>query len=180
MKLPRAGFILVVSAVIISGVFFSLYVKSRIGEMRRLSASIKDVQKRGTEVGTPAEVMDINRLKKLFPPDSSTARFVEDIYKIAGRYDIKNLIIEQKPTEYVELSMGKTLKAVPVTEQKPRVLYSYPLMLTFNAGYRDMGEFIREVQNSERLVSVNSLNVKKGKQGLDIYMLINIYSKEDR
>ncbi len=86
------------------------------------------------------------------------------MYKIAGRYNIKNLIIEQKPTEYVELSTGRVLKAIPKTEQKPNVLYSYPIVVIFNAGYRDIAEFIREVQNSERFVSVNTLSVKKAKR----------------
>lgn len=43
-----------------------------------------------------------------------------------------------------------------------------------------MAEFVREVQNSERFASVNTLNVKKAKRGLIVDMLINIYSMEGR
>jgi Tfp pilus assembly protein PilO len=166
--------------VIISGIFFSIYVKSRIGEIKRLRASIEELQRGKTDIVTSAEGKDIEILKGLFPSDSNTAGFIEDIYRIAGRYNIKNLIIEQKSTEYVELSTGKVLKVIPKTEQKPNVLYSYPILIIFNTGYRDMAEFIREVQNSERFTSVNTLNVKKAKRGLIVDMLINIYSMEGR
>ena len=43
-----------------------------------------------------------------------------------------------------------------------------------------MAEFIREIQDSQRLVSIKNLKVTKGKDLLSADLVLNIYSMEDK
>ena len=71
---------------------------------------------------------------------------------------------------------------MPITGQKPKVMYSYPITINFNSGYRDLAEFIREIQNHERLVTLKSIRAKpeKEKDYLAVEIVADLYSMEEK
>jgi Tfp pilus assembly protein PilO len=120
----------------------------------------------------------VDNLKKLFPKTSNVTEFVEDVSRISKRRALRNLVFEQRSTEFIGAVSGRSLKAVPSSPQS--VIYVYPFRMSFNAGYRDTAEFLREIENQERLVTIGSLVVKRDKDGLAVDMGVNVYSTEER
>ncbi|OGW51482.1 MAG: hypothetical protein A2Y81_12905 [Nitrospirae bacterium RBG_13_43_8] len=182
MKKQKTAFVLIVTLLIISGLLFSFYVKSKISTLRSLRASVSSMQVSYSDKDLANERYpeELKNLKKLFPEISSITEFIENAYQISKRYSIKNITFDLKGSEFIDLSSGKILKALPASGQKPKVMYSYPVTINFNSGYRDMAEFIREIQNQERLITIKSIKVKpeKEKDYLSVEMVVNIYSTE--
>lgn len=179
MKKSRIVFILAATVIVISGMLFSFYVKSKISSLKSLRASTEELQK-NNQAAIEKDTGGIKNLKELFPQSDNITGFIENAYRISKMRDIKNLTFEQKSREFVDLGSGKILKAMPVSGQKPKVIYSYPIKISFNSGYRDMAEFIREIQNQDRLVTIESLIVKRDKGYLSAEVVVNIYSTEER
>ncbi len=179
MKKPKIAFIIVMTAVIVSGLLFSLYVKSKFSSIRSLRASIEELQKNNREA-VEKDTGGIKNLKELFPEAANITAFIENAYRISKLCGIKNLTFEQKSREFIDLRSGKILKAMPVSGQKPRVIYSYPIKISFNSGYRNMAEFIREIRNQDRLAAIESLTAKRDIEYLTVDMVVNIYSTEER
>ena len=179
MKKPKIAFIIVLTAVIVSGLLFSFYVKSKISSIKSLKASIEELQK-DNQASIEKDTGGIKNLKELFPQYGNITGFIENVYRISKLRGIKNLTFEQKSREFIDLGSGKILKAMPVSGQKPQVIYSYPIKLSFNSNYRNMAEFIREIQNQDRLATIESLMVKSDIEYLIVDMVVNIYSTEER
>ncbi len=179
MKKPKIAFIIVMTAVIVSGLLFSLYVKSKFSSIRSLRASIEELQK-DNRASIEGDTGGIENLKELFPQSGNITGFIENVYRISKLRGIKNLTFEQKNREFIDLSSGKILKAMPVSGRKPRVIYSYPIKISFNSGYRNMAEFIREIRNQDRLATIESLTAKRDIEYLTVEMVVNIYSTEER
>ncbi|MEW6110103.1 MAG: type 4a pilus biogenesis protein PilO [Nitrospirota bacterium] len=179
MKKNRWTFILMVTAVVISGISFSLYVKSKISAINTLRTSVTMASKKIADA-TEGKTAQLETLRLLFPETGDTTEFIESMYRISKRRNIVNLKFEQKSREYIEAATGRPLRALPATGQKTGLIYSYPVKISFNSGYRDMAEFIREMQNQERLVTIESLNVKRDKDFLAAEMIVNIYSAGER
>jgi Tfp pilus assembly protein PilO len=182
MKKQKTTFILVVTGLVVSGLLFSLYVKSKISLLNSLRSSISFIQVSYLDNKLTNEKYSegLKNLKQLFPETSNITEFIENVYNISKKYSIKNIVFDLKNREFVELSSGKILKALPISGQKPKVMYSYPVTINFNSGYRDMAEFVREIQNQERLVTIKSIKAKpeKEKEYLTVEMVVNIYSVE--
>lgn len=179
MKKPKIAFIIVLTAVIVSGLLFSLYVKSKFSSIKSLKASIEELQKK-TRIAVEEDTGVIKNLRELFPEAGNITGFIENAYRISKLHGIKNLTFELKSRELIDLDSGKILKAMPVSGQKPRVIYSYPVKISFNSNYRNMAEFIREIQNQDRLATIESLMVKRDIEYLTVEMVVNIYSTEER
>ena len=176
MKKQKIVFIALITAVAVSGLLFSLYCKSKIASMKSLRTSIEAIQ--GSALRVEKESEDKETLIKLFPEKASLMVFIEDIYGLSKQRGIKNLFFEQKSQEFIDLSSGRVLKALPLTGIQPKVLSSFPVKITFHSGYRNMAEFVREIQNQERLVTVKNLRAKHDKGFLAVEMVVDIYSSE--
>ena len=179
MKKPKIAFILVITVVVVSGLLFSLYVKTKLSSIKKIKASIEELQKI-SRVAIEEDTGGIKNLKELFPEAGNVTGFIENAYRISKLRGIKNLTFEQKSREFIDLGSGKILKAMPVSGQKPGVIYSYPVKISFNSNYRNMAEFIRELQNQARLATIESLMVKRDNEYLSVDMVVNIYSTEGR
>jgi Tfp pilus assembly protein PilO len=178
MNRPKILFLLIMTAVIVSGLLFSLYLKSKISSMRNLRASIEDFQKK-TQEDLEKKPAGMHNLKELFPAAGNTAGFIENAYRIAKQRGIQDMIFEQKRTEFLDSASGRTFKALPVSGQKPKVISVYPVRISFHSGYRNMAEFIREVQDQPRMVTIESLAVKRDTGYLSVDMVMNIYATGD-
>lgn len=179
MKRQKITFILLLTAVVVSGALFSFYAKSRIASINSLRSSIKSFD-RVRDVSDVKDTGEIRNLKELFPEKANIAGFIENIYPVSKKYSVKNLTFEQKGREFIELNSGKVLKDLPATGQKTKLLYSYPVKVNFNSDYRNMAEFVRVIQNQERLVTIDSLTVKRDKETLAVEMAVHIYSTEEK
>ena len=184
MKKQKITFLIVVTVLIASGLLFSFYVKSKISTLNSLRVSISTMQlsfldKKLTKEKSSEET---EQLKQLFPETGDITEFIEHAYKISRRYSIKNITFDLKGSEFIDLSSGKVLRAMPITGQKPKVMYSYPITINFNSGYRDLAEFIREIQNHERLVTLKSIRAKpeKEKDCLAVEIVADLYSMEEK
>jgi len=179
MKKMKVAFILLVTAVIVSGLLFSLYVNSKISSIKRLQSSIAELQENSL-INVKEETGAIKNLKVLFPDEGNNTESVEKAYRIAKSHGIKNLVFEQRSRELIELSSGKILKTMPASGKKQKVIYVYPIKISFNSGYRNMAEFIREIQNQDRMVTVENLTAKRDTEHLSVEMVVSIYSTEER
>lgn len=180
MKSQKAIFMLTVTLIIVSGLLFSVYVKSKISSIKGLRASISEFDKPGALVTEQDTAVKPKNLKIMFPESGGIVEFIENAYRISKRRGIYNFTFEQKNRELIELSSGRVLKTMPAAEQKLNVMYAYPIKISFNSSYRNMAEFTREMQNQERLVTVENLTVKREKELLSTHMVVNIYSTGDR
>jgi Tfp pilus assembly protein PilO len=178
MKKSRIIFISVMTALVISGIFFSVYFKNKIKNIKNLRASIENLY----AAGMPAEEApkESTGLNQLFPPKGGTTEFIENIFILSKKYFIKDMHIEYKSHEAIESGTGKQMSSGHESGQKKNVIYAHPIRINFNSGYRNMAEFIREIQNRERLVSVKSLKATKGKYLLSVELVLNIYSMEEK
>lgn len=180
MKKQKVISLLVVTGVILSGLVFSFYVRSKISSMHALRSSIENVSKTDSEVssGKDKNVRRIDTLKRLFPQKGNTAAFIEDVYRIGKQRALKNLTFEQKSTQFIEPGSGGISKTSHAPSQK--VIYAYPFRIAFNAGYRNTAEFIREIQDLERFATMESISVKRDKESLAVEMVVTVYSTEER
>jgi Tfp pilus assembly protein PilO len=179
MKKMKGAFILLIAAVIVSGLLFSLYVMSERSSIKKMRSSIEELQK-GSQMTVKEDTEVTGTLRELFPPEGAVTEYIEKAYLIAKAHDIKNLILEQRGREFIELGSGKTLKAMPASAHKPKVIYVYPVKISFHSGYRNMAEFIRELQDQPRMVTIENLTAKRDAGYLSAEMVLDIYSSEDR
>jgi Tfp pilus assembly protein PilO len=179
MKRPKILFLLILAAVILSGIIFFFYAKSAFSSIKNLRASIAEFQKKSQEELNKNTGV-IQNPEELFPEKGNISEFIENAYRTSKQRGVRNLSFEQKTTEFIDLSSGKVLKSIPVSEKKPRVIYVYPVKFSFDSGFRNMAEFIREIQNQKRLVTIQSLTVKRDIDHLSTDMVIAVYSMEER
>lgn len=180
MKKRKISYIIMVAAVVVSGIAFSFFVAAKVSSINALRSSIEKLYGSDGEIiaGRDKESVKVDNLKKLFPKASNVTEFVEDVSRISKKRALRNLVFEQRSTEFIGAVSGRSLKAVPPSPQT--VIYVYPFKMSFNAGYRDMAEFLREIENQERLATIESLAVKRDKDALAVDVGVNVYSTEGR
>lgn len=170
MKNRKKTFYIILAAVLITGLIFSLYAFSKIRSIHKLRAAI---EKSGTErlLAIEKESKSSTGVKKSIPQKMWTTEFVEIVYSASQKYGIRDLTFEQKS---VDGSRRQTQGNSRLT------LQSYPVKMTFHAGYREMAEFIQELQGLERLVTIDSLKVKREKSYLSVEITANTYAMEGK
>jgi len=144
-----------------------------------VQASIEELQK-STRVTPEGDPETMRSLRELFPPEGAVTEYIEKAYWIAKSHAIKNLVFEQRNREFIESGSGKAIKALAASSRKPGVISVYPVKISFTSGYRNMAEFVRELQNQPRMVTIENLTAKSGGGHLSVEMVLNIYSAEDR
>lgn len=157
MKSQNRAFSIILAAVIISGTFFSLYAFSKIKSIHELRAAVK---KSGAERDLAIKMASESSTESgkstpwgaVVPQKMWTAEFIETAYTASRKYGIKDLTFEQKSADSSR-RQDRSRISTPVK--------SYPVRITFHAGYRQMADFIDELQRFERLVTIESLRVKR-------------------
>ncbi|MBM4147358.1 MAG: hypothetical protein FJ240_13975, partial [Nitrospira sp.] len=160
MNRQKILFPVILAAVILSGIIFFFYAKSAFSSIKNIRVSIEEFQKKSRE-DLKKNTSGIQNPKELFPEEGNITEFIENAYSTSKQRGIRNLSFEQKTTEFIDLTSGKVLKALPVSGKKPGVIYVYPVKFSFDSGFRNMAEFLREIQNQKRLVTIQSLTVKR-------------------
>lgn len=178
MKKLSHAFITVIALIAVSGILFAFYVRSKLNTIRALNAGIAQLDVSSEFTASGGE-KDIDFLKGLFPRSGSTAEFIESAYVISSRYDIDDIEFNYKDRAFVSLDTGKILKALPTSGITPRIIYRDSVKINFTSDYRSIAEFIRELQNLNRLVKIEGLEVQNRKTSLAVEMVVNIYSAEE-
>jgi Tfp pilus assembly protein PilO len=175
MKSSKRVFILIVTAVIIMGTLFSIHVKFSMSRFDALRRSIHEMYvAKKAEVGV--DTVSPENISRLFPETAGVSGFIEHMYGIAVRYGLQDIIFQHSHVEYLEYGSGRALKALPSSGERPDVLFSYPVIIRFRSDYRGLAEFIREVQNLERLATIETLETRRERDGLSTEMVVSIYS----
>lgn len=169
MKKEKKIFYSILAAVIITGLIFSLYAFTTVRSIRALRTAIEKTavertRALGKESGSGSEV------KKSIPQKMWTTEFIEMAYTASRKYGIKEMTFEQKAPD--------SIRRQPQGNKQPSV-QAYPVRMTFNSGYREMAEFIQQLQGLERLVTIDSLKVKREKDSLAIDLTASTYAMEE-
>ncbi len=169
--------LIVISAVIITGILFSLYVKGKISSINSLRADLSTLSV-DTTIQAAANPYAFENLKQLVPQKSNTPAFIEYAYRIAQKYAVEDISFEQKTREHIEPLTGQAMPARSPAQKEAKGIYSYPIKIRFESSYRNAAEFLRELQNAERLVQVRQLTMNRNKDSLHIDMQVIIFSTE--
>jgi len=170
MKSRKKAFYIILAVVIITGLLFSLYTYSKVRSIRALRA---DIEKIGAD-RAEAVRKDANNSTQTgitVPPKMWTTEFIETAYAASQKHGIRDLTFEQKLSDS---SRRQTQGASRPT------LKAYPVKMTFHAGYREMADFIQELQGLERLVTIDSLMVKREKSFLAVELTASTYAMEGK
>ncbi len=170
MNKQKKAFYILLAVIIVTGLLFSLIAVSKIRSIQELRAAIK---KSGTERALAIE-KDSDRspdTKKSIPRKMWTTEFIETAYNVSRKHGIKDLTFEQKSTD--------NSRKQPRGNGQPS-LQAYPVRLTFHSQYREMANFIQELQGFEKLVTIDSLKVKREKSSLVVELMASTYSMEEK
>lgn len=170
MKNEKKAFYIILAVVIVTGLIFSLYAFSKIKAIRELRATIeKNSAERARVIAKDSDSSTDVRKPTLIPQKMWTTEFIETVYNTSRRHGIRDLTFEQKSADSSRRqTQGNSLLS----------FQSYPVKMTFHAGYREMAEFIRELQGLEKLVTIDNLKVKHEKNILAIEMTASTYAME--
>lgn len=170
MKNQTKPFFVVLAIVVVTGLIFSLYAYSKIRSIRELRTTIDKI---GTERARAVwkDADGGSDTQKSIPQKMWTTEFIETAYTVSQKYRITDMTFEQK-------SLDSARKQTPANIRL--TLQSYPVKITFHAGYREMAEFIRELQDLERLVTVDNLKVKSEKSYLAVEITLSTYAMEGK
>ncbi|MBI5632908.1 MAG: type 4a pilus biogenesis protein PilO [Nitrospirae bacterium] len=168
MKNQGKAFYIILAVVIVTGLIFSLYAFSKIKAIRELRAAIK---KSGAEheLAIAKNSDSSTDIMKFIPQRMWTTEFIETAYTVSRKYGIRDLLFEQKSADNTR---RQTHGNSPVS------LRSYPVRMTFHAGYREMADFIQELQGFEKLVTIESLMIRREKSSLAVEMTASTYAME--
>lgn len=140
--------------------FFKLLVGPAFVKIGSLSQEIKETKQkvRTTQQGLAnmtrmkleiarlrqkAEVMEVR-----FPSEAELPNLLEHLSTVAKKSNVK--IIEISPS-----------RSVAVASQVPHARYrELPIVILARSGYHELGTFINQLENSERLFSVKDISVK--------------------
>jgi Tfp pilus assembly protein PilO len=179
MKKMKGAFLVLIASVIVSAFLFAAYVKAELSSLNKLQSSIEELQK-SPQVTPEADPETVRSLRELFPAEGAVTEYIEKAYWIAKSHAIRNLVFEQKSRELIDAGSGKAMKTLPAAAQKQAVISVYPVKISFTSGYRNMAEFVRELQNQPRMVTIENLSAKRDTDHLSVEMVLNIYSAEER
>ncbi len=86
-------------------------------------------------------------LEHNFPSEAELPNLLEHLSDVAEKADVK----------IVEISPGKSS---PAMRKAPGAYQELPIVIMAKSGYHELGSFINQLENSERLFSVSGLSIK--------------------
>lgn len=121
----------------------------------------------------PPTVSEPENLGRMFPPRAELPLFVDGLYEYARKSGIRNLEVQTLASkEKIQRTGGRK------EEKKTRLLRAYQLRIQMEGTYRNIAEYIRLMQNSERFTRILELEIEPGKDLLKAAMMLEIYSIE--
>ncbi len=169
MKRQKSVFYIILAVVLITGMSFSIYTISTIRSIRGLRAALEQ------KAAERAHAVEIDAgegiaVSRYIPQKSWTTEFIETAYSASRKYGIRDLTFVQK-------SVDSPRRQTQAGGRLP--FNSYPVRMSFHSGYREMAEFIADLQGSQRLITIDSLKVSRDKDALVIEMTAGTYAMEE-
>ncbi|MBI5075677.1 MAG: type 4a pilus biogenesis protein PilO [Nitrospirae bacterium] len=176
MNSRKKAFYTILAVVISTGLIFSLYAVSKIRSIHELRAAVEKTATERLQAIRKDSDSSTDAGKSapkgaIVPPKMWTTEFIETAYNASQKYGIRNLTFEQK-------SSDSSRRQTPGNSRLS--LQAYPVKMTFHAGYREMAEFLRELQDLDRLVTIDNLRVKSEKSYLAAEVTISTYAMEGK
>ncbi len=109
------------------------------------------------------------------PPDEDLPKLVESLTLLAGRSRVENLLISTSArVALTKEAIGETPLAKAQADLGIDLGY-YPIQITFQSGYRDLARFLEGVQQLPSLVTVASMEVRRGVPHLGVRMVLRAH-----
>ncbi|TMQ66010.1 MAG: hypothetical protein E6K79_03895 [Candidatus Eisenbacteria bacterium] len=162
---PLIGHGLIVVALLGSiGVARAVYVEPRLRELKalesdriRIATQLTDLQRGIQEMETwarehPGEDFLTFRSRHALPAGEMVSSFLRSLAEIAKRHNVRTELIQPAGTPLDEVVADAS--GIPVTYRKAE------LRFRLWASYRDLGEYLKEIESMDQLVVVRSVGVQ--------------------
>jgi Tfp pilus assembly protein PilO len=150
----QSKLIILASYLIILAIALPLYRLKRNAAIKRLRSEISATTSESIKIKNTD--MEVDKLRKLFSADAHTASFIEDLYTAAQQ---SKLMSHEASTE------NATSRPAARSSAQSDELNHYRFKVNLEGSYRSIAEYIRRVQNIERLKRVTEIKLTPGKQG---------------
>lgn len=143
-------------------VFLKYFLGPAVGKARTLGTEASQIRRNLTATRTalgklPQLEADAVRLRRSakelavrFPSESELPELLEHLSRVAEKSEVE--IVEISPTRVIQVEEKKGT---------PSALYEeLPIALTARSGYHELGSFINQLENSERIFMVKNIEVK--------------------
>ena len=157
--------IILASYLLILAVALPLYRLKRNAADRRLQSEISSAKGEIEKINTAALEMD--RLRRLFPAETSSASFIEDLYTAAQQAKLT--------THEVSSENNATRPSSRVASQADE-LSRFRFKVDVEGSFRSIAEYIRIVQNIERFKHVSAIQLAPGKNGVMGTISLELFS----
>ena len=169
-------FILVIA--IILAAYFYFFLKPEIGALRKVLPKVAGLNK------------NIKEADKLIDNIDSFKTKIADLKEKVGQYEtrlptkkeissILNHLSALASQEDIKITGIKELKTIKGEMQEGEQAYSgVPIEIDMKSGYHQLGKFINEIENSDRLMKIDDLEIKSSSENLtehDVKLIINSF-----
>jgi Tfp pilus assembly protein PilO len=137
-----------------------------------------------TDVERQAWGASRSQLLAKLPPDEDLPKLLEALTLLAGRNRVGDLVVSTSPrvplkTDAASPLIGEAALAKAQPDLGVELGY-YPIAVSFQAGYRDLARFLEGVERLSPLVSVASLEVRRGVPHVGVQMVLRAYHSGSR
>jgi hypothetical protein len=162
---PLLGHALILGVLLASvGVARALYVEPRSREIRALRADELKLKGQMEDLNAGLKTMDVwakahpgqdlltYRVRRAIPARDMVPEFLKAVVPIANRCHVG--------TELIQPAGAPTDESVPDAAGNPVTYRKADLRFRIYAEYRDLGEYLKEIESMDQLVVVRSLSVQ--------------------
>ena len=156
---------ILVSAIILAAYFY-FFLKPEIGALQKVLPKVAGLNK------------NIKEVDKLIDNIDSFKTRIADLKEKVGQYEtrlptkkeissILNHLSALASQEDIKITGIKELKTIKVEMQEGEQAYSgVPIEIDMKSGYHQLGKFISEIENSDRLMKIDDLEIKSTSENL--------------
>lgn len=161
----RNKLIILVAYLLILATALPLYHFRRSSADKRLRSETGSTRSEIEKINAAAGEMD--KLRRLFPAEAGTASFIEDLYAAA----------KQSGLRAHEASTDNTApRTSSRATSKSDELSRFRFIVTVEGSYRAIAEYIRRIQNVERLKHITTIKLAPGKQGVTGVLSMELFA----
>ena len=142
-----------------------LYRLKRISADKRLQAEISASKNEILKI--KATALEMDKLRRLFPAESGTAAFIEELYTAAK---------QSKLTSHDASTESSALRSAPRATKQTDELSRIKLKINLEGSYRSIAEYIRRVQNIERFKRLTEIKLVPGQHGVTGSLNLELFS----
>lgn len=161
----RKNTILIFSVIlIVFTIFFVFFAKKRLSEIGKLEERLSEVQLDKQKERPRFKIDELVLTRNQIP------EFIETLYKLAEdnrlkKYDILSKSDRQSGANVQKSKMTGGLQGIEI----------YPLKISIEGDYRDIAEYIRELQNIDRLKKIRDISITPEKRHIKAEINIDIF-----